>query len=165
MNLINGKSKPTMKSTMQIKTTNMDGSVELSSASGILRRIDGTKEDGYTYQFSYVEDLSNEGKKTKTCMVFSKKQLRITRSGEVNSDFIYEAGLIHNTNYETLYGMIPVSIETEKYNCVIERIENDASEVIIRDFTDNIKGNIEISYKLNMGGGEPMKVKLEMEIS
>ena len=78
-----------MKSTMQIKTTNMDGSVELSSASGILRRIDGTKEDGYTYQFSYVEDLSNEGKKTKTCMVFSKKQLRITRSGEVNSDFIY----------------------------------------------------------------------------
>lgn len=153
-----------MKATLEIKTYNMDGSVESSSSLGIVRRVDGNDDEGYTYQFSYVEDLSNEGKITKTTMVFSDKQLRITRSGEVNSDFIYEAGLVHNTNYETMYGKIPVTINTLEYSCDIERIETEGREVIIRDFTDNIKAQINITYDLEMGGGEPMPVRIEMRL-
>lgn len=154
-----------MKATLVISTYNMDGSVDSSSAFGILRRSDGNEEDGFVYQFSYVEDLSNEGKKTKTVMTFSKKQLRIVRSGEVNSDFIYEEGLVHNTSYETMYGSLPVSINTSVFDCVIDCIDTEAKKVAIRDFTDSISANIKISYQLEMGGGEPMPVRLEMKLS
>ena len=41
-------------------------------------------------KLTYVEDVSGDGHKTRCTMIFSDNRLRVTRSGELNSDFVYE---------------------------------------------------------------------------
>ena len=66
-------------------------------------------------KLTYVEDVSGDGHKTRCTMIFSDNRLRVTRSGELNSDFVYEHGLTHHTKYATGYGSIPVTLQTKHF--------------------------------------------------
>ena len=72
-------------------------------------------------KLTYVEDVSGDGHKTRCTMIFSNNQLRVTRSGELNSDFVYEHGLTHHTKYATGYGSIPVTLQTKHFLHTIMR--------------------------------------------
>lgn len=117
----------------------------------------------------YVEKLSDEGGNTRTVMTISGKKMRIIRKGEINSDFIYESSLIHNTMYGTPYGTFPVTIETNRYNCRIYSVSEDGKlqkePVWPVDRSHIHEIHAEADYKLSINGGEPLELSIKLKIT
>lgn len=72
---------------------------------------------GRDYRLTYVEDMSGEGHLTRSTMLISETSLRVTRRGEVNSDFVYGKALTHNTSYATPCGDMPIELVTKVFDC------------------------------------------------
>ncbi len=133
-----------MKVNIEFENMVQDGELTYSKVPAIM------EEKNKEYRFTYMEDLSGEGDMTRSTLVVSKYGLRIVRQGEINTDFIYELRLVHNTTYNTPYGKFPVSIETKEY-----------------EFTEG--GNnilsADVKYYLTMNEAEPMKMGIKIKVT
>lgn len=151
-----------MKVKVYIESTDMDGEVSESVFNAVM------EERQNDYKLSYVEDISGEGKTTRTTMYVSGSSLRIIRSGELVSDFIYSSGLEHNTTYQTPYGDIPVTIITDEYNFVGNSMSygDDIFSGGInplktgRSFTINA----DVKYAMQVQGAESMELGVKIKI-
>lgn len=103
-------------------------------------------------RLTYVEDVSGEGARTRCTMLLTKRQLRVTRTGELNSDFVYEHGLTHHTSYGTLYGTLPVTLHTTRY-----RHEADGIDYEARLLAEKFAVQTVIGYTLVLGEDAPME--------
>lgn len=101
-----------MKVKLYIESTDMEGEVIKTEHNAML------EEREHDYKLTYVEDISGEGKKTRTTMYICGSSMRIIRDGELVSDFIYANELEHNTSYITPFGEIPVTVITHDYSFV-----------------------------------------------
>ncbi len=109
------------------------------------------------FRLVYVEDLSGEGKITRSTMIISPFEMRIIRKGELNMDFIYGESMTHNTSYRTPYGNLPVTLETKSYSYVVEGNVDSPDEGFA------IKINTE--YELSMSEVKPMKLGMKICIT
>ena len=71
-----------MKVNIQFESTDTDGAVSVSNISAVMQKREND------YRLVYVEDLSGDGKMTKSIMLLSDTGLRITRTGELRTDFM-----------------------------------------------------------------------------
>lgn len=134
-----------MKVNIRFESTDTDGQVSVSDICAMMQKREND------YRFVYVEDLSGEGKMTKSTMLLSENSLRIIRKGELNTDFMYGKAMIHHTSYETPYGMFPVTLETENYEFMA-----DNEECIVC---------AEAGYKLVMDGQEPLFMHMKIYVT
>lgn len=134
-----------MKVNIRFESTDTDGQVSVSDICAMMQKREND------YRLVYVEDLSGEGKMTKSTMLLSENSLRITRKGELNTDFMYGKAMTHHTSYGTPYGMFPVTLETENYEFMI-----DDEEYIIC---------AETRYKLIIDGQEPLSMYMKIYIT
>lgn len=169
-----------MKVKIRFETTDSEGDVTNSESVAVLTAQDGG------YRLSYAEDLSGEGHITKSVLSLTKDSLRITRSGELNMDFMYGNGMVHNTIYNTPYGPIPVSVVTEQYAFSVEtagksHMTGDVLEMscntlwIEPDHMEDITGasslpddfvmRAEIGYHLDFGDGNPLGMNLKLTVT
>lgn len=142
-----------MKVRIMFETVDDSGEVSQSQVNALM------EIKNHMMILTYVEDLSGEGNKTRCTMQLSPSQLRVFRKGEVNSDFIYGNLMTHNTNYGTMYGDFPVTIQTEKYLYQASGIDLEDVEV-----EGNFSVQVWIHYNLLMGSDEPMKMKMTVKI-
>lgn len=131
-----------MKVNLHIESTDFDGEKSEVTCAAMLEK---RQTD---YKISYIEDISGEGKKTKSTIYIGENSIRIIRRGEVNSDFIFSKDLEHNTVYETLFGNFPVTIITKLYE--IEKKES------------NIKARID--YEMQLQGASPMRMSVKIHV-
>ena len=92
-------------------------------------------------------------------MIFSDNRLRVTRSGELNSDFVYEHGLTHHTKYATGYGSIPVTLQTKHFLHPAEGIDYEAA-VLAEEFSLRLA----LQYTMEMGNELPMERKMKVHV-
>lgn len=132
-----------MKVNIEFENTDHDGEVTRSTVFAIMEKR------AHDYRFVYVEDLSGDGNMTRSTLIVSKHGLRIIRQGELNTDFMYEPRLVHNTTYATPYGKFPVSIETKEYSYT--------------EGGDNIL-SADVKYYLSMNGDEPLNMRIKIKV-
>lgn len=99
-------------------------------------------------KLTYVEDVSGMDTRHAITMIFSNNQLRVTRSGELNSDFVYEHGLTHHTKYATGYGSIPVTLQTKHFLHTAEGIDYEAA-VLAEEFSCALHCNIPWRWEMS----------------
>lgn len=157
-----------MKVNIEFESTDAQGDVLRSNVFAVMevRRLD--------YRLVYVEDLSGDGKMTRSTIHISEGGLRITRKGELNTDFMYGKSLVHHTTYHTPYGMIPVTIETDAYDFNIGRTDGLPLDDM-KAYTDTLWDGpglpddfeicAETSYRLIMGEQEALPMKIRMRIT
>ena len=134
-----------MKVNIQLESTDTDGAVSGSNISAVMQKREND------YRLVYVEDLSGDGKMTKSIMLLSDTGLRITRTGELRTDFMYGQSMTHHTSYETPYGRFPVTLETEDYDFKL-----GGDEFII---------SAETGYRLIVGGQEPLFMRMKIRVT
>lgn len=114
-----------MRVNLVIESTDGEGTKSRSENTALMYK----HNDGY--RLTYSEDLSGEGEITKTTMYINSSELRIIRRGELTTDFIYSEAVTHNTAYETPFGNLPITLITEKYECIDNFLEDALGELII----------------------------------
>ncbi len=135
-----------MKVNIELVTTDENGDVTRSKIFAVMEN-----QGQQSYRLVYVEDLSGDKKMTRTTLMINPKNMRVSRRGEIVSDFIYEAGLVHNSMYRTSYGDIPVTIKTAGYE--FEELEDGCI-------------NVRALYFLDMGENPAAApIKLEIRIT
>lgn len=105
---------------------------------GFLKITDGE------YTISYVE--KTEGGRVASDIFVSEASVRVKRVGAIESDILFEEGLLH----KSLYGVPPYTFDTEVYT---KKIRNS----LTRD-----GGRVDIFYTMKIGGAEK-KVKMRIE--
>ena len=133
-----------MKVNIEFENIDQDGEITRSKVPAIM------ENSGHDYRCVYMEDQSGDGNMTRSTLTMSRYGLRIIRQGEVNTDFIYEPKLVHNTSYKTPYGTFPVSIETKEY-----RYTEGGDSIM----TVNVK------YYLTMSGEKPMAMGIKVRMT
>ncbi len=152
-----------MKVNIEFESTDARGEVSVTNVFAVMeiRKFD--------YRLVYVEDLSGEGRMTKSTMFLSDKELRIQRSGELDTDFIYGKAMIHHTTYGTPYGILPVTLETEKYDFSVGRVGDTDSGMRSEWEGSGLPDDFEIragtDYRLIMGGQEPLSMSMKIRIT
>lgn len=134
-----------MKVKVCMTTTDGDGNVMTDESIALLDIIDNQ------YKIVYAQNLSDSGKKTRTTILLSKKGLKLNRNGEINSNFEYEEKLVHNSQYGTLYGTFPITVETIRYSFLGDI------------FKDGIC--VDIDYLLDVGQSEIPPAKMNICIN
>ncbi len=120
----------------------------------------------YDFRLVYVEDLSGNGNMTKSTMVISPDGMRIIRTGELNTDFMYGKELTHNTTYGTPYGNMPVTIETKNYEFSLVSKDNPDIKLGVGGvLTDDFIMSCNTVYTLFMGDESPMKMGINITIT
>ncbi|MBR1815350.1 MAG: DUF1934 domain-containing protein [Lachnospiraceae bacterium] len=114
-----------MRVNLVIESTDGEGTKSRSENTALMYK----HNDGY--RLTYSEDLSGEGEITKTTMYINTSELRIIRRGELTTDFIYSESVTHNTAYETPFGNLPITLITEKYECIDNFLEDELGELTI----------------------------------
>lgn len=153
-----------MKVNIEFESTDAQGEVSVTKVFAVMeiRRFD--------YRLVYVEDLSGDGRMTKSTMFLSDRELRIRRTGEVDTDFIYGNAMIHHTTYGTPYGTLPVTLETEDYDFSVGRVGDAVSEVQREEWAgtglpDDFEICARTDYRLIMGGQEPLSMRMKIRIT
>ncbi len=153
-----------MKVNIEFESTDARGEVSVTNVFAVMeiRRFD--------YRLVYVEDLSGEGRMTRSTMFLSDKELRIRRIGELDTDFIYGKAMIHHTTYGTPYGILPVTLETENYDFSVGRVgdadsESQSSEWEGTGLPDDFEIRAKTDYRLIMGGQEPLSMCMKIRIT
>ncbi len=166
-----------MKVNIQFESTDADKEITYSNVTAVMevRPAD--------YRLTFVEDLSGDGNKTRSTIIITEDSLRLTRSGELNTDFIYGSGMVHNTSYGTPYGTMPVTVTTKEFSCSVGHmgkthmvrgtdtntlwIEPDYYEELTDRMAlpDDFEINVEVSYHLAMGDSEPLNLGMKLKIT
>lgn len=135
-----------MKVNMELVTTDENGDVNETKIFAVMEN-----QGQQHFRLVYVEDLSGNKKMTRTTILINPKSMRVTRRGELVSDFIYEEGLVHHSMYGTTYGDIVVTLKTICYKF---------------EQPDNGELYAEAVYFLDMGGSQAAApVKLVIRIT
>lgn len=135
-----------MKVNMELVTTDENGDVSETKIFAVMEN-----QGQQHFRLVYVEDLSGNKKMTRTTILINPQSMRVTRRGELVSDFIYEEGLVHHSMYGTAYGDIAVTLKTICY-----KFQQSDNGVI----------NAETVYFLDMGGSQATApVKLVIKIT
>ncbi len=108
------------------------------TADGFLKISDGA------FTISYVEHT--EGGRVAADIFLSENSVRVKRVGAIESDMLFEEGLLH----KSLYGVPPYTFDTEVYT---KKIRNS----LTRD-----GGRVDIFYTMKIGGAEK-KVRMRIE--
>lgn len=140
-----------MKVNIEIESVDMNGEVIKTKNFAIMDVRD------FDFRLVYVEDLSGDGKKTRSTLFVSPEELRIIRKGELNTDFMYGKNVVHNTSYITPYGAFPVTITTLSYKY---ELEGD-----LEDEDIGFAINVATSYTLQVGEDEPMRMSIRICIT
>ncbi len=155
-----------MQVNIEFETTDDDGQVSKSHNFAIMEK------NRVGYRLVYVEDLSGEGKMTRSTMVISPYEMRIIRKGELNMDFIYGPNMVHNTSYMTPYGNFPVTLETQSYSYDVQgKVDTPNQNIVEREISavsEEEKGfaiRINIEYALSMSGQAPMNMGMKICIT
>lgn len=152
-----------MKVMIEFETEDAQGEIMTSQVPAMLevRRSD--------YRLVYVENLSsgektNQERLTRSTMLLSEGGMRITRTGELNTDFMYAKAMVHNTTYGTPYGAIPVTLETEDYHFWVGRTGGEPLGGIAPNLPEDFLIQVEAVYKLIMAGQEPLDMRIKLRI-
>lgn len=101
------------------------------------------------YYVSYEEKLDQESEQgSKTVLRFSKRELRVTRKGEVESTLEFLEGSVHNSLYMTGFGNFEVELLTDRL--AIECHEKGA--------------RLEADYRIGLNSMPPAPGKLRIDI-
>ena len=142
-----------MKAVIEFENVDVETGEVMRSQANTLRAM---TEQGTTY---LLREMSGDGHKTRCTMIFSDNRLRVTRSGELNSDFVYEHGLTHHTKYATGYGSIPVTLQTKHFLHTAEGIDYEAA-VLAEEFSLRLA----LQYTMEMGNELPMERKMKVHV-
>lgn len=152
-----------MKVRIEFETEDAQGEILTSQVPAMLevRRFD--------YRLVYVENLSGDDKAnranlTRSTMLLSENGMRITRTGELNTDFMYAKAMVHNTTYGTPYGTIPVTLETEDYHFCVEGGGGEPLDDVGPILPEDFQIRAEAVYKLILGGQEPLNMRIKLRI-
>lgn len=74
-----------------------------------------SREGGY--QLSYAESELTGLEGTTTTLDIERDKITLMRTGEVNSQMVFEEGRRHLSLYETPYGALSVGISTRRVDC------------------------------------------------
>lgn len=166
-----------MKVNIQFESTDADNEVTCSNVQAVMEI---RQED---YRLVFVEDLSGDGKKTRSTMVITENSLRLTRAGELNTDFIFGSGMVHNSFYGTPYGTMPVTVTTKEFShsvghmgrthmvrdeeCSTVWIEPDYYEELSdrMKLPDDFEINVSVAYQLSIGSEEPLGLGMRLKIT
>ena len=143
-----------MKVRVEFETTDETGEVSTSFHVALMEMT----EQGM--RLSYVEDVSGDGKKTRNTLLVSEKNLRVLRSGELQSDFMYGHDLQHNTVYQTPYGAFPVTVHTKRFSHSAEGVDYEGKAI-----NQIFRVLLELDYTLTMGQDAPMYVQMKIQIA
>ena len=149
-----------MKVNLEYESIDADGEKQLSKVAAIME----VRKDNY--KLTFIEDLSGEGKTTRSTMYLSPENMRIIRKGELNTDFMFGPALVHNTNYATPYGNLPVTITTKDFSFLPSHPDilgdNMLSDVSLpADFSLNVS----TSYDIEMNGAKmPMSMRVRVTL-
>ncbi len=86
--------------------------------------------------------------KTHNILTFQNGSALVSKSGQVNTDMLFEVGRVNMADYETPFGMLDMSFE--------------ATEVTVSKNEENLLLNI--SYKMNVAGHVTAECKLDVNI-
>lgn len=101
------------------------------------------------YYVSYEEKIDQESPgSSKTILRFSKRELRVTRKGEVESVLEFLEGNVHNSLYMTSMGNFEVELITDRLEIYLE----------------DKKSHIEADYRIGLNTMPPSYGKLEIHI-
>ena len=101
------------------------------------------------YYVSYEEKIDRESSlSSETVLRFSKRELRVTRKGEVESVLEFLEGSVHNSLYMTSMGNFEVELTTDRLKISMERK----------------KWRIEADYRIGLNTMPPSYGKLEIHI-
>lgn len=149
-----------MKVNLEYESIDADGEKQISRVAAIM---DIRLKD---YKLSFVEDLSGEGKNTGSTMYLSPESMRIIRKGEVSTDLMFGEHLIHNTNYVTPYGNLPVTVTTKEFNFSVSHLDfRDAKLLKNVDAACDFWIIAYASYDIEMNGVKmPMSMKVRVTL-
>jgi len=105
------------------------------------------KKDG-KYYITYKETKMTGMEGTTTTLQVKDNVVRLIRTGTVNSNFVFEEGIVNISKYETQYGIFTIEI---KANSIITNIDDNG-------------GIIEMEYSLNLMDGKNSHNKFYMTI-
>lgn len=105
-------------------------------------------KEGNEYFASYEESEISGMEGTKTTMKIQNDALAIIRQGTTNSNLLFKKDLNHVSLYSTPYGALEVTIKPSK-------VLIDIGEA---------GGRVELAYKMEATGLEPMENTLELNI-
>lgn len=117
-----------------------DGEINFSSEKGVLVEQDGCAT------IAYDETPTDGEGSVKTNIIIEGEKITIKKTGDINSEMIFEMGCTHNSNYVTPYGKFQTEIQTKSVSIYNEGIFS-----------------AEIDYLLIFGGAENhCNVKIEV---
>ena len=149
-----------MKVNLEYESIDADGEKQLSKVIAIMEI---RPED---YKLTFVEDLSGEGKTTRSTMYLSPESMRIIRKGELNTDFMFGPALVHNTNYATPYGNLPVTITTKEFDFFASHPEISGGNMLNGGVLSlDYSLNVSTSYDIEMNGTKmPMSMRVNVTL-
>lgn len=118
------------------------------------------------YKLVFVEDLSGEGRVTRSTMVLSEDGLRLIRKGELNTDFMFGPALVHNTSYQTPYGAIPVTLVTEDYDFFVSHpFHKEDSPFQEKNVPKDFRLVASAKYALEIEGQEALPMSIRINVT
>lgn len=152
-----------MKVTIEFETRDAQGGVLTSQVPAMMEIRNSD------YRLVYVENLSQGGgadrrNLTRSTMLLSQSGMRIIRTGELNTDFMYGREMVHNTTYGTPYGTVPITLKTEDYHFCIEGKDGEPFDGTGVCLPENFLIRAEAVYKLIMEEQEPLDMHIKLRI-
>lgn len=102
------------------------------------------------YLLRYNENLSEEGDGCTTIIKIDNDSVIMSRSGNINTQMIFENGKRHMSHYETPLGSFTIGVSTDLLKTAVN---DDGGEVEIKYVLDiNNSAQVENYLKLNIRG-------------
>lgn len=140
-----------MKVKLEYESIDMDGEKHTSMVTAIME----PGEEGH--RFTFMEDLSGEGRLTRSTMLISQDFMRLTRKGELNTEFFFGRDMVHNTGYETPYGVFPITLTTKEFSLEESHVIRGAR------LPEDYSLNLYTAYNLDINGQQlPMSIRVKV---
>lgn len=143
-----------MKVNLRFESKDPSGEVSISNSLAVMEIRKNN------YKLVFVEDLSGEGTTTKSTIILAKNELRLIRDGEIKADFLFGDNMTHNTAYSTIYGNIPVTLETKEFSLDIKGAKAEGSFELEKSFLISAH----VAYYLIIGE-EPQTMDMKIYIT
>ena len=151
-----------MKVFLELETINEQGETELENMPAILEKQDKI------CRLKYLQKVSDNDEYVNTEMIFTSKTMRMKRTGILESDLIYENGLVHNSLYHTPFGALPMTLETKNYSVVLKTAGEEAGEVEdlqLENINDEFEINMSMKYDLIVAEQEPLYMQVNVKVT
>lgn len=140
-----------MKVNLRFESKDPSGEMNISNVMAVM------EVRNQDFKLVFVEDLSGEGKTTKSTIILGRNELRLIRDGEIKADFIFGINMVHNTSYSTIYGDIPVTLESKLFEMAVRGCEDDNMFKLKKSFMISAR----VTYDLIIANEpQPMDMRL-----